>query len=120
MDGQFSEAKGASGNKGAFECLVWESVFLQANICTCNGIEMRSVEDIACENGGIQASIVLIEIVAKGQSLVNADALTLVPEEPAPKAPDKLASVLISDGGCIGSVSAWGGALYHRLIHSPL
>jgi hypothetical protein len=48
--------------------------------------------------------------------LVIADVLRLVeavayqfPEKPAPKAPDKWANVLRSDGGCIRSGSAWGG-----------
>jgi hypothetical protein len=70
-------------------------------ICACAVICDEVCEDITCENGGIQASMVLIETVAKGQSLLIADALTLVeavayqfPEEPVPKASNKWATVM--------------------------
>jgi hypothetical protein len=115
VNGQLSDAEGDSGDEGAFECHVSESGLLQAKICACAVICDEVCDDIAYENGGVQASMILIETVANGQSVVIGDAVTLVeavayqfPEKPAPKAPDKWAIVLRSDGGCIGSGSAWG------------
>jgi hypothetical protein len=109
---QFSEEEGDSGDDGSFKCRFGESGLLQAEIFARTVICDEVCEDIACENGGIQASMVLIETVAKGQSLLIADALTIVeavayhsPRSLSPR-PDKWATMR-SVGGCISSCLAW-------------